>query len=378
MPGKRMIHDNALRSKKLNGISFGAGELWFRLLLLVDDNGNYFGDRLVIYANAMRSKKGSTAELVEGFVGELLDVKLIEEYRVSSEDEPYIHIVSFHEYQTLRKDRPITVTYPLHPGEMGPAFKESGIPTTTEWAEFEVDRTGYIYFIQSEDGGPIKIGFSEDPKTRLVALQTHNPAKLQILSVIEGSSDDETRLHKKFADHKVQGEWFRPHRSILDFIGVSVNRKEVAQETNGLPAQVGGGLPQVRPILEVEFEVEDKTKDKVESIRRPPDDEIPETENQTNFDWRGFKRSFKDATGIKPEEKFHYEPFIEGCKRFGEMEVRGIIDDFVTKHGGKVKTRLEKWTVANFFRELEDLIESKREISKSGSDDRLPLIVNER
>lgn len=119
-----MICDNALRSKKLNAVSLGAGELWFRILLLVDDNGNYFGDRLVIFANAMRSKRGITADLVSGFVKELIDVGLLEEYTVPEEDEPYIHVSDFHEYQTFKTDRPVKVTYPIHP--TGPYFKETG------------------------------------------------------------------------------------------------------------------------------------------------------------------------------------------------------------------------------------------------------------
>src|SRR6185312_8235027 len=118
-----------------------------------------------------------------------------------------------------------------------------------------------------------------EPEKRLVALQTHNPSKLRILSIIEGSSEDEVKLHKKFADHKVQGEWFRPHKSILDFIGAPVNHKKLDEETNGLPAQEEGGLP----ILEVEVETKSKLKDKVESIR-PSDDEDLETQNQTAFD----------------------------------------------------------------------------------------------
>src|SRR5690242_5568823 len=101
-----MINENALRSRKLNSVSTGAGELWFRILLLVDDNGNYFGDPLVIYANAMRSKKGVTAKSVTFFLKELFDVGLVERYTVEEENEPYIHIVKFHEFQSFKTDRP--------------------------------------------------------------------------------------------------------------------------------------------------------------------------------------------------------------------------------------------------------------------------------
>lgn len=110
-----MIDDGALRSRKLNSVSLGAGELWFRILLLVDDNGNYFGDPMAVHFTAMRNKKGVTPQMTGKFLAELIKVKLLEKYEVADEDEPYIHIVNFHDHQYFKPDRPVKVSYPIHP-----------------------------------------------------------------------------------------------------------------------------------------------------------------------------------------------------------------------------------------------------------------------
>ena len=75
----------------------------------------------------------------------------------------------------------------------------------------------WTYFVQSEDGGPIKIGFtSKAPEERLCQLQTGSPTKLRIVGLIP--QDREKELHVRFAKHHSHGEWFRPVKQILEFI----------------------------------------------------------------------------------------------------------------------------------------------------------------
>lgn len=64
------------------------------------------------------------------------------------------------------------------------------------------------YFIQAENGGPVKIGRSRKfiVEQRLEALQCGNPHALVIRRVIEG--DHETRLHHCYRDLRLRGEWF--------------------------------------------------------------------------------------------------------------------------------------------------------------------------
>lgn len=66
-----------------------------------------------------------------------------------------------------------------------------------------------IYFIQDSETGHIKIGHAADPERRLKQLQTGCPGKLILLCTVSGSKDDEAKIHKKFAHHRLRGEWFR-------------------------------------------------------------------------------------------------------------------------------------------------------------------------
>lgn len=79
---------------------------------------------------------------------------------------------------------------------------------------------GFIYFMQSVLGtGPIKIGYSVCPETRISAHEsTFKRARFKYCSVIEGSQKGEKRLHKKFSEHCIGGEWFNPVDIILEEI----------------------------------------------------------------------------------------------------------------------------------------------------------------
>ena len=79
--------------------------------------------------------------------------------------------------------------------------------------------TGLIYFVRQGQNGPVKIGWSTDVRKRLVHIQTYNPEKLQCLGVMEGSARDEHALHRRFRDHHIHGEWFRPAPELMEFIG---------------------------------------------------------------------------------------------------------------------------------------------------------------
>ena len=65
-----------------------------------------------------------------------------------------------------------------------------------------------IYFIQSINGGPIKIGLAENPVQRLKSLQTGHPETLVLLTSIAGGRDVESALHSSLSDVRIRGEWF--------------------------------------------------------------------------------------------------------------------------------------------------------------------------
>jgi hypothetical protein len=76
------------------------------------------------------------------------------------------------------------------------------------------DGKSYVYFIAGDDT-PIKIGFSSQPHERLAILQTAHWTKLSIVAMAEGTLSDESAFHRRFANHRLHGEWFDRHPDIL-------------------------------------------------------------------------------------------------------------------------------------------------------------------
>lgn len=69
----------------------------------------------------------------------------------------------------------------------------------------------HVYFIRRADGeGPIKIGCSQSPITRLQALACWAPYRLALLAQMPGDETLERRFHAKFVDQHSHSEWFFP------------------------------------------------------------------------------------------------------------------------------------------------------------------------
>lgn len=79
-------------------------------------------------------------------------------------------------------------------------------------------RADRIYFIQAGDEGPIKIGYSGRLHYRLQSLATACPWPPRLLLSIAGTRTKESRLHRTFAEHRLNGEWFEPVPELLDYI----------------------------------------------------------------------------------------------------------------------------------------------------------------
>lgn len=69
---------------------------------------------------------------------------------------------------------------------------------------------GWVYFIGTKPGSPVKIGHTVWPEKRLTNIQHGSPVRLEILAaaltpcagIIEGL------LHDRFASSRLNGEWF--------------------------------------------------------------------------------------------------------------------------------------------------------------------------
>jgi hypothetical protein len=86
-----------------------------------------------------------------------------------------------------------------------------------------------IYFIQSGDTGPIKIGYSVNPISRLQTLQTSHHERLRLIVSVAGTPELEAALHVHFVEQRLVGEWFSiTTGDVLEVIN------EIFKETFGL------------------------------------------------------------------------------------------------------------------------------------------------
>lgn len=81
----------------------------------------------------------------------------------------------------------------------------------------ERDDGSYVYFIGAV-GGPIKIGCSASPRSRRNELQVGSAQSLLVLATVPGGEALERALHHRFADHRLNGEWFAPTPELLMLI----------------------------------------------------------------------------------------------------------------------------------------------------------------
>jgi hypothetical protein len=65
----------------------------------------------------------------------------------------------------------------------------------------------FVYFIGAASGA-IKIGTATNPQVRLKTLQTGHHERLEILATCEGGQTVEREYHARFADRRMNGEWF--------------------------------------------------------------------------------------------------------------------------------------------------------------------------
>lgn len=76
--------------------------------------------------------------------------------------------------------------------------------------------TSYIYFIQAQGNGPIKIGSTGDnPRKRMVKIQSDCPWPVRLLGAIEGTVSQEKQIHLVLSRYRTQGEWFEPSEIVM-------------------------------------------------------------------------------------------------------------------------------------------------------------------
>jgi Meiotically up-regulated gene 113 len=94
----------------------------------------------------------------------------------------------------------------------------------TEKVAVKEPRQTYVYLIEA--GELYKIGFSNNPSSRLKGIQTHNPYKCSILYKIKDPFGTlEKDLHSKFHSLRINGEWFKKSDLIINEFELLMNNE---------------------------------------------------------------------------------------------------------------------------------------------------------
>lgn len=83
-----------------------------------------------------------------------------------------------------------------------------------------INAPGFIYFAQLESGGPIKLGFSNNPERRITYFPLPEP--LVILAKTPGFRVQEKRLHRQIEAYRHRGEWYRDCEEIRAFMAETI------------------------------------------------------------------------------------------------------------------------------------------------------------
>lgn len=83
------------------------------------------------------------------------------------------------------------------------------------------ERSGWVYFVKSLiEHGPVKIGYSRTPDIRIQDLRVASSYPLQLAAVWRSKDARalESKLHRKFRAHKMNGEWFKPSPDLIKLV----------------------------------------------------------------------------------------------------------------------------------------------------------------
>ena len=75
------------------------------------------------------------------------------------------------------------------------------------WVDEDRNR-GWLYVVETDPEGPVKIGWTKNLTRRMEAYATHSPFRPRLLACWPGSRDDETLLHHRCAGFRIRGEWY--------------------------------------------------------------------------------------------------------------------------------------------------------------------------
>lgn len=97
-----------------------------------------------------------------------------------------------------------------------------------------------VYFVRPIGmDGPIKIGCSKDPETRLKVLSAWSPFPLELIGSVLGEFNDENRLHRRFSELHTRKEWFMSSPLLRQTIERILEGVPIKEACKDLPVKSG-------------------------------------------------------------------------------------------------------------------------------------------
>lgn len=110
---------------------------------------------------------------------------------------------------------------------------------------------GYVYFVQAEGNGFIKIGYSwHYPDRRLSAHMVSCPVRLLRLGYLRGSLKLERLMHSKFSEARTHGEWFVPCESLMEFVRIETHPWLPAKDCDYFPEDIPSDPNRLMPTFD--------------------------------------------------------------------------------------------------------------------------------
>jgi hypothetical protein len=97
-------------------------------------------------------------------------------------------------------------------------FITTGGPNMPYIEKSQLTEPGFIYFIQAGDTNMVKIGFTQTLDMRSKGLQTGCPYRLKPILIINGTMQDEKKMHARFVKSRKNGEWFEVEGELETFL----------------------------------------------------------------------------------------------------------------------------------------------------------------
>ncbi len=106
--------------------------------------------------------------------------------------------------------------------------------TSSAFRDLVRSRPVWVYFVQSGERGPIKIGYSTCLLARLRTLQVGNPEKVSLLSLLPAGEEREAELHVEFVPYRLRGEWYSPvpHLVAAAFAPPAIDCRQLSQTSS--------------------------------------------------------------------------------------------------------------------------------------------------